>query len=228
MNESITALADTWLKKDYRILADLLADDHKLAVPEGKIYKVESVEERDADTDMGGHFLVNLAHSAGTWYIFGEHWQLPWQVVVEHPPAKLPEWNQVNWKDWDAPVSKYFTVGEVTNRSAERIPTAPDIKKNIIAIARKMDEIREWWGSPLAVNSWYRPWPVNIRIGSRAPNHPGGYAVDFRPLKGSVYELEKRFKSEWYDTGKWKGGFGLGARKGFIHIDLRGRRMWNY
>ena len=87
--------------------------------------------------------------------------------------------------------SKYFTVGEVCNLSRERIPTATDIKQNIINIARHMDDIREWWGGPLGVNSWYRPWSVNTRIGSRAPNHLGGYAVDFRPLNGSVWDESK-------------------------------------
>jgi hypothetical protein len=228
MTETIEALEDTWLKKDHHIQASLLSADRKVQVPAGKIYQVDTVEERDADTEMGGHFRIDLAHGAGTWYLFGEHWKLPWQVEVKNPPSKLPEWDQINWNDWSAPVSKYFTVGEVTLKQRERIPSQPDIKKNVVAIARKMDEIREWWGAPLAVNSWYRPWAVNARIGSRAPNHPGGYAVDFRPMKGSVWELQKRFKDEWYDTGKWQGGFGLGAPKGFIHLDLRGRRMWNY
>lgn len=229
MTETITALAQTWLKKDYRFSADDLSDDRKVKVEPGKNYKVESCEERDADTEMGGHFRIDLAHGGGTWYIFGEHWQLPWQVVIDNPPANVPEWNEVNWSDWSQPVSKYFTVGEVTLRSRERIPTQTEIKKNIIKIARKMDEIREWWDAPLAVNSWNRPWAVNTRIGSRAPNHPGGYAVDFRPLKGgSVWDLQKRFEDEWYNTGKWQGGFGRGAKKGFIHIDLRGRRIWNY
>ena len=230
MSETIKALNDTWLKKDYRYSADQLADSHKVIVKKGKTYQVKSCDERDAGTEMGGHFRIELGYDAGIWYIFGEHWRLPWQVAVEEPPKKLPEWNEVNWNDWSAPVSKYFTVGEVTNRSRERIPTSSDtaIKKNIIRIARHMDDIREWWGAPLGVNSWYRPWHVNTRIGSRAPNHPNGYGIDFRPLGGSVWELQKRFEAEWYNAGKWNGGFGLGARKGFVHLDLRGKRAWPY
>lgn len=229
MTETITALSDTWLKKDYRFTADQLSDDRKLPVEPGKNYKILSYDERDAGTEMGGHFEVSLAHNGGTWYIFAEHWKLPWQVEVEEPVVAIPEWDEVDWSDWNAPVSKYFTVGEVTQRSRERIPAQRNIKQNIIKIARKMDEIREWWDAPLAVNSWYRPWKVNARIGSRAPNHPGGYAVDFRPLKGgTVWELQKRFESEWYNAGKWNGGYGRGAKKGFVHIDLRGKRVWNY
>ncbi len=47
-----------------------------------------------------------------------------------------------------------------------------------------------------------RPWHVNTRIGSRVPNHPNGYGVDFRPLQGEVWELQKRFQAEWYEEGK--------------------------
>ncbi|MEM9214918.1 MAG: D-Ala-D-Ala carboxypeptidase family metallohydrolase [Cyanobacteria bacterium P01_F01_bin.150] len=228
MSQSIEALQDTWLKKDYRYGAADLTDSHKVAAAKGKRYKVLSYDERDGRTEMGGHFKIELDHGGGTWYIFAEHWQLPWQVFVKEPLQTVPEWNEVDWTDWNAAVSKYFTVGEVTNMSRERIPTATEIKKNIIAIARHMDDIREWWNGPLAVNSWYRPWHVNARIGSRAPNHPNGYGIDFRPLGGSVWELQKRFQNEWYNTGKWNGGFGLGASKGFIHLDLRNKRIWNY
>ncbi|MEM9216461.1 MAG: D-Ala-D-Ala carboxypeptidase family metallohydrolase [Cyanobacteria bacterium P01_F01_bin.150] len=229
MSQVIEALQDTWLKKDFQHNADQLDVNQKIKVLKGKCYPVTTYDEKVPETDRGGHFEVTLAYEAGTWYIFAEHWLLPWQRLTVAASTVIPEWNEVNWHDYSAPVSKYFNVGEVTNMSKERIPTDTNIKKNIIKVARCMDEIREWWGGPLAVNSWYRPPHVNARIGSRAPNHPGGYAVDFRPLSGgTIWELQKRFKSEWYDTGRWNGGFGLGAQKGFIHIDLRHRRIWDY
>ncbi|MGB3616000.1 MAG: D-Ala-D-Ala carboxypeptidase family metallohydrolase [Elainellaceae cyanobacterium] len=228
MVDEIRALENTWLKKDYRIQSDLLTSDRKLKISKGKVYKVTRVEERDAGTDMGGHFQVDIAHGAGTWYLFGGHWHLPWQEEPKTKLVKLPEWNEVNWSNWKAPVSKYFTVGEVTLRERERIPASTQVKKNVILAARQLDDIRDWWGSPLGINSWYRPWHVNTRIGSRAPNHPNGYGVDFRPMGGSIWEMQKRFESEWYNKGRWKGGFGRGARKGFVHIDLRGKRVWNY
>lgn len=223
----IEALQDTWLKRSHRPAAEL-SEYYKKFVKKGDRYPVDSYDERAADTDFGGHLRIELGYGMGTWFIYALHWQLPWQVALEEPEPKVPEWNQIDWNNWKAPVSKYFTVGEVTNMSRERIPTRAETKKNIVAIARHMDNIREWWGGPLGVNSWYRPWHVNTRIGSRAPNHPGGYAVDFRPLNGSVWNLQDRFKKEWYDAGKWSGGFGLGARKGFVHLDLRGKRMWPY
>lgn len=228
----IRAEVDTWLTKTDE-QASSLPSDQKVEVPAGKTYPIKRgpivlSENEDEDTGTSsGKIKINIQHGAGEWYIFGEHWRLPWQIIAEEPKAQ-PEWDEVDWNFWNAPVSKYFTVGEVTNMSLERIPTDPTIKRNIVNMARQMDEVREWWGGPLGVTSWYRPWAVNRRIGSSAPNHPGGYAVDFRPLNGSVWELQKRFQEEWYDTGRWDGGLGLGARRGFMHLDLRNRRVWNY
>jgi len=230
-----TALQDTYLKKSWDKQAKALTDDDRHFVPKGKAIAAESYDEFEDDddddaiahSDQNGHIFVTLAHGQGEWYLFAEHFQFESQVIIQ-APSKLPEWNDVNWIDFAAPVSQFFTVGEVTNMSRERIPREVTVQKNIIAIARRMDEIREWWGGPLGVNSWYRPWPVNRRIGSRAPNHPNGYGVDIRPLNGSVWDLEKRFEQEWYNAGKWNGGFGKGARRGFIHLDLRSKRVWDY
>ena len=223
----LTAITETYLKR-VAVQAIDLSEKDKVAVPPGKHYFSEIEEnENEDDGRSHGHLKIELTHNAGTWFIWPEHWELESQIVIKEPQPQ-PEWDEVDWGDWAAPVSKYFTVGEVTNMSRERIPQMDDIKQNIIAIARKMDDIREWWDGPLGVTSWYRPWHVNTRIGSRAPNHPGGYAVDFRPLNGSVWELQKRFQDEWYNAGKWSGGFGLGAQKGFVHLDLRSKRAWTY
>ena len=106
-----------------------------------------------------------------------------------------------------------------------------DVKKNIIKIARAVDEIREEWG-PIGVNSFYRPWHINRAIGSRSSNHPSGTAMDFRCLRGNTIGLERMIKEKYYDSGKWNGGMGFGAaRKNFVHLDLNpqyGKRCWNY
>lgn len=227
----IVAIQSTFLKKSTE-QSSALANDEKVSVEVGRAYGIESYDEIEHDEDPGGddgHSKVVLSHGAGTWFIFNGHWKLPWEEVAgPGGSGSQPEASQVNWNNYSSAVSKYFTVGEVTLRSAERIPTDATIKQNIIRVARLMDEIREWWGGPLGVTSWYRPWHVNRRIGSRAPNHPNGYAVDFYPIRGSVYDLQSRFDNDWYRTGRWPGGFGLGANKGFIHVDLRHRRRWNY
>lgn len=237
----IKALQNTYLKKQ-PLQSSVLSNEDKQLVIKGTQWGVEEWGDRvlspgnapqvsEIETDGDGHELIKLAYGAGVRYIFAEHWECPWHKVSANTPETpfvLPEWDDIDWTNWSAPVSKYFTVGEVTNMSRERIPHDIKVKQNVVAIARRLDAVREWWGSPLLVTSFYRPWAVNRRIGSSAPNHPEGHAVDFRPLNGSVFDLQERFRKEWYEAGKWNGGFGLGAKKGFIHLDLRGKRMWLY
>lgn len=134
----------------------------------------------------------------------------------------------INWKDFNCKISKYFTVGEVSLHQNERIVTNKQHQSNAIKLANELDKIREWWGSGLIVTSWYRPPAVEKRIGGSGYSHPYGLAVDFKPASGSVWDLQRRFEKEWYNTGKWKGGFGRGAKKGFIHCDLRDKRCWDY
>jgi uncharacterized protein YcbK (DUF882 family) len=97
-----------------------------------------------------------------------------------------------------------------------------------LKLAKELDKVREWWGSGLRVTSWYRPPHAESAAKGSFANHPYGFAVDIAPVNGSVQELQRRFEAEWYRTGKWKGGFGRGAKKGFIHLDLRNRRIWDY
>ncbi len=63
----------------------------------------------------------------------------------------------IDWSNPKTKISKYFTVYEVTKGSSERIPTDPSIQRNIIDLAKKLDQLREAWGSPIGIRSWYRP-----------------------------------------------------------------------
>lgn len=231
-SERITALYDTWLKKDWKKQASELDETEKAFVPKGKHYFIEDFNEYSLETELGGHASVELGFNREGWYIFLEHWQLPWTEPQVQPQLEtLPEWNQVQWDNFSSPVSRYFNVGEVSLRQRERIVTDPTHQQNVIRIARKLDEVREWWGSALLVNSWYRPPHVERRVRGSGTNHPFGFAVDLRPAQGSISDLQSRFEREWYNAGKWNGGFGRGANKGFIHLDLNsrlGKRIWNY
>jgi uncharacterized protein YcbK (DUF882 family) len=126
----------------------------------------------------------------------------------------------INWKDNDQKVSKYFTVGEVTQDDDRRIPTDPIVIKNILKLATELDKVRGAWGSPIRVSSWYRPKQVNREVGGAyGSKHILGYAADILPVNGSVIEFEK-----WLDA-RWNDGLGYGARKkGFVHVDLRHQR----
>jgi putative chitinase len=155
-------------------------------------------------------------------------------VELEKQASKIVT---VNWSDFTCKVSTYFTTGEVAqglnNRGQyiqyrERIPTNKTHQQNAIRLAKELDKVREWWNDSLLVTSWYRPPAVERRVGGSGYSHPFGLAADIRPANGLVKLFQQRFEKEWYNTGKWNGGFGRGWRKGFIHCDLRNRRSWDY
>lgn len=242
-DRTVKAKKDTWLKKSWQSQASDLADNEKVFVKQGKVYQGGLLEfEHDPSNDQlqvsgsfseqHGHFQLDMSvNGAGIWFLYGEHWEFAdTDIIAPKGGYALPsKWEDINWSAMSNPVSRYFTVGEVALNQTARIPTEDAVKANIFKMAQRMDEIREWWGHPLGINSWYRPWHINRAVGSRAPNHPEGTGVDFRPLAGgSVQDMQRRFEQEWFNAGKWQGGFGRGARKGFVHLDLRGIRKWNY
>ena len=227
---NIKATATTYLKKQPFQSAQLTANQ-KLLVPLGKEYQITGYSP-SAD----GHYLVELAHQAGNWYLYSGHWQLPWEDNREQreyqklsyfqPVAAPTAWQQIDWKDMNSPLSQYFTVREATNADKRRIPTDPAIKQNIFRLAKELDKVRKAWGTPIVVTSWYRPPAINRAVGGVSNSqHILGKAADIKPSHGDL----KTFQ-HWLDTVAWKDkALGFGAKRGFVHVDLRPTPIrWNY
>lgn len=144
----------------------------------------------------------------------------------EQPSLSKPQTGEPNWYDFDSPISKYFTIGEVSQWDKKRIIVEPVHRQNAIILGKQLDKIREDWGKPIGVSSWYRPPAVNSAVGgARYSQHLNGGAVDIFPIGGDVYAFQK-----WLDS-RWDMALGWGASRGFVHIDLRSqpkRIRWNY
>jgi putative chitinase len=130
----------------------------------------------------------------------------------------------INWNNPSKKISKYFTVRDVTKGDPRRVPKSSQVINNILKLASKLDEVREDWGKPIGVTSWYRPEPINRSVGgARNSQHITGSAADIYPIGGDIFAFQK-----WLDD-RWDLSMGYGAKKGFVHLDLRpGRIRWNY
>lgn len=123
---------------------------------------------------------------------------------------------EIDWDNNNCKVSKYFTVGEVTQYDARRTPKG-DVIPRVLELASHLDEIREAWGHPVGVTSWYRPPEVNREVGgSQYSQHMQGWAADIYPVTGgTTFDFQT-----WLDP-QWGDALGYGSHRGFVHIDLR-------
>jgi putative chitinase len=135
-----------------------------------------------------------------------------------------------SWADDNTKISKYFTVRDVTKGDPRRRPIPDsDIEKNILSLARELDKVREDWGGPIGVTSWYRPPAVNRAVGgAKNSQHINGRAADVYPLAfgaalpigGNLAEFQAWLDKNWY------GALGYGLKKGFVHLDIRNGKGW--
>lgn len=208
-----------------------------------------STKIRDGYLKDAAHYDSGLAHQVQAW-----NWlqsKLSEADLVEfqrkfNPPTPIgkaaiestpPSFNsaKIDWSNPDCKISKYFSVLEATKGELARTPhPASTEAANIIKLAAELDKLREAFGSAIGVTSWNRPPVINEAVGGvENSQHITGGAADIYPLNGmDIYEFQK-----WCDA-RWYGGLGYGAKKGFVHLDMRNGKgfmstgpkgdRWNY
>ncbi|PZV15847.1 MAG: hypothetical protein DCF21_11220 [Leptolyngbya sp.] len=120
----------------------------------------------------------------------------------------------------------HITWGEMT-KALSRLPMgtsefgSPDqVVNNMIELAKVFGKVRTKFGSPIAINSAYRP--PNLAIGVSKSYHKSGRALDVRPLDGNFKKLLEVIQA----VPEVKGIGVAGPSRGFWHIDIRsGQRV---
>jgi hypothetical protein len=202
----IEAVHVTWLKKE-PVQAAELGEKEKVLVPAGQDYAVVAYTERAADA----HARVELAAGAGTWFVFEPHWR----KVIGSGESMRPE---VDWDDFSSMITPNLSVGEVLQFDKRRIPgPSASVRTRLLRTAAEFQRVREAWGRPLGVTSFYRPETINAQVGGvPGSRHVTGEAFDVYPVDRSLNSFY-----QWIRT-RWTGGLGDGRPRGFVHLDTRG------
>lgn len=202
-----------------------------VAVTSGKTFSVVGWQNAPKN-----HYKITLGIENGkqlalngrnTWYVFAPHVQLSPSVAASesarqpYSPKQVIDWHNPNCK-----ISRYFTVREVTNGDSRRIPVEASIIANILELASELDRVRDAWGSPIGVTSWYRPARINAAVGGVSNSqHINGGAADIYTMDGRDRQFEAWLDQRWNRAL----GYGVASGRGFTHLDLRpGRIRWWY
>lgn len=81
-------------------------------------------------------------------------------------------------------ISPHFTFGEftVTNKSIPNVPSEDDIARGKAHALAVVEPLRQLWGGPIKVISWFRSPAVNRAVdGSPTSQHMFGEACDIVP-----------------------------------------------
>lgn len=102
-------------------------------------------------------------------------------------------------------------------RTQDPLPQA-DILQNLLALANRLQVIRDLLGKPIVITSGYRTVSHNKAVGGASGSlHLKGMAADIVVQGMSAKDVQKFLKD-------WSGG--LGCYPNFTHLDLGTKRRW--
>lgn len=238
----LQVLVDTYFKEEPKQGAEL-SDDQKILIEDGKEFPIHSYDM----SLVNGHVKVAFKdtflgpRNRTTWFIYPPHVTIDGNEPDNKPndqPAPdtikisasysgkkitLPGHGSVYLCQPIIP-NGHFSWAEAT-KNGSRIPTDASVTKNIIKVAKVMEEVREFVGArPITINSWYRD-PVSNRQagGSKRSRHMAGDAVDFVVAGIAPPKVNQMLDAWWGSRG------GIASASCFTHIDARGyRARWSY
>ncbi|MEL6780200.1 MAG: D-Ala-D-Ala carboxypeptidase family metallohydrolase [Cyanobacteria bacterium J06597_16] len=240
----ITAERATYLKKLNKPAADL-PSSQKRAVAAGTRYPVKSYEEL-----RNFHWLVKLED--GDWLIFDNgtdgahsHWTLSWQDDAQEHEQTQPAAITSNVPNnsfigvnleinmpFSTRITPHITYGEFALYQEARRFDFEHQARTAYELALFLERCRKHFGGKsVRVHSGYRPPKINKQVGGASRSEhlfsaPMVGAVDFSIAGVNIYEVQD------YCLKHWGASVGKGAKRGFIHLGMRGSKnrqiVWNY
>lgn len=199
--ETLSALADFKAKENL---------EHPLLVGASTAKELLASKEEEEDKEANTPQLINLKagdRSGNT--------------------MRLPDGKLVFANEFVVP-SIPLTWGELT-KDCTRVPTSAEYVENAIRLTKAWGEVREKFGSPIAITSGYRPPAVNRAVGGVGNSqHLYFRALDMKPLNGDYRGLWRCLEASKF-SGLGDAVF-RGRNKGFFHADIRpgGRCVFAY
>lgn len=87
----------------------------------------------------------------------------------------------------DGKITKNFSLAEIANKAADET-TKLMLTPEVVEHAQMMQGLRNWYGKPLNVSSWYRTPKFNRSCGGdKNSAHLDGLATDINNIPASMY-----------------------------------------
>lgn len=119
-------------------------------------------------------------------------------------------------------LTENFSLPEFASKDGAAFPE--DVKTNLAELAENLQVLRDHFGRSVTVTSGYRSPAHNVRIGGASDSfHVRGMAADLQ-IAGVAPRVVYNAIELLIKSGKMKEG-GLGLYNGWVHYDIRGRKI---